>query len=341
LNPTKSVTANYLNDVHIRLVIKNTSASTIKVKVRRTVLSGPSEHMSYFCWSECYDPSVSESPTSEAIAAGVSSNIFVGSLAFDRKLRDKNVGVSVVRYCFFNEANPSDSICIDLTYNIIKSPSIVLVNPQLSQTLTYDEEGEVKIPIENFSSSPVTVKTTMKKVSGPASHLPYMCFTVCYTPEVFESPDTETLKPGEVNNKFLGHLNVATKGDAGVGVSVVRFCFVNVDNSSDSVCADVVFEVTKATGIEDGNLGVAGVKVSPAFPNPTSDFINLNYTLPFQVERAYIEISNILGKTVRIEPLDPFKQSLKLDVTNFKPGIYLYRILVNGKRSAAKRFLVR
>ncbi len=342
VSPQKSLTATYLNDAHIRLNIKNISSSPVSVKVKRIPIEVVPEHISYFCWTACYEPVVSESPTSETIAAGGTIDIFEASLSFERSKRDKNIGVSVIRYCFFNEKSPSDSICIDLTFNITApKSSIVLRDPQLVATHSYEEDGEAKISIENFSSSPITVKTTMKKISGPASHLPYMCFTNCYTPEVFESPDTETLAPGTINDKFIGHLNVAVKSDDAIGKSVVKFCFVNVNNTSDSVCADVIFNVTKATGLEDGSISINGMKISPAYPNPASDFVNINYSMPLRVERAYLEVFSSIGRTIRTETLDPYKQSIKLDVSNFKPGIYFYRVVVNGRRSATRRFVVR
>ncbi len=341
INPTRSITASYVNDVHVKIAIKNTSANAVAVKVKRFIISGVPEHINYMCWTVCYDPQVSQSPNAEIIAPGAINAKFEGSMTFDRAKRNKNIGTTVVRYCFFNELNVADSICIDVTYNITApKSSIVPINPDLEVTSSYEEDLSAKIAIENFSSQPVTVKATMKKLSGPAAHQPYMCFTNCYLPGVVETPEHETIAPGEINSKFTGYLTSDPKNDEAIGISVVRFCFVNVNDKSDSACSDVVYNVTKPTGLEEG-LSVAGVKASPVYPSPSSDFIYINYTMPLRVERVALEIYNTLGKTVRTETLDPMRQSIRIDVTNFKSGVYLYRILADGKKSAVKRFVVR
>lgn len=93
--------------------VVNNSSSTVNVLASRQVLEGPLGTVNYFCWAACYEPPVSVSPSSIAIEAGASEGIFAGHF------RPSNiVGTTKIRYCFFNEAMPTDSVCFVATFEV-------------------------------------------------------------------------------------------------------------------------------------------------------------------------------------------------------------------------------
>lgn len=99
------------------VTITNISASTKNVLVQRTVNNLVSGHDSYFCWFDCYGSSVSISPDHLEIPGGSSVNDFRGYLDTYTLTQTSVPGISYNTYCFFDQANPGDSVCVDFVYD--------------------------------------------------------------------------------------------------------------------------------------------------------------------------------------------------------------------------------
>jgi hypothetical protein len=109
--------------------IMNSSSNPISVKVMRYPNLAPG-HKSYYCWwINCYSDTVDLSPDSAIIAPGSANTDW----SFHGKLDPQTFdGVSYVTYCFFDMYNPSDSICLDFTYDFttgIPTPGVSSTNP--------------------------------------------------------------------------------------------------------------------------------------------------------------------------------------------------------------------
>lgn len=83
------------------------------------------------------------------------------------------------------------------------------------------------------------------------------------------------------------------------------------------------------------------IVVSNIYPNPASEMAWLDYTISPLVKDAKISIYNILGSTVSEYTLD--KNDVKLDIStrNMASGVYFYQLVVDGKKVATKKLLVR
>lgn len=111
--------------------IRNNSDITVFVKVRREETSVVEGSLNYFCWYQCYTPSTNVSPTSLAIAPGESVPNFYADYQ-----PMGNAGSSFIKYCFFDENNPSDETCVTVEYRVsdvtaVNEAALVSVgNPQ-------------------------------------------------------------------------------------------------------------------------------------------------------------------------------------------------------------------
>ncbi|MES2630152.1 MAG: T9SS type A sorting domain-containing protein [Bacteroidota bacterium] len=96
------------------VTIKNTSDSDKNVRVKRVIENLATGHVSYFCWGNCYEPEVNESPNFITIPAGGSdANSFYGDLeAYGAQ------GVSRVTYTFYDQKAPLDQVSYTVTYDI-------------------------------------------------------------------------------------------------------------------------------------------------------------------------------------------------------------------------------
>ena len=93
-------------------IVHNVSANPINVKVERVVDNLFPGHVSYFCWVQCYASFVSVSPDPITIARDDTTGAFRGDLE-----PNGITGISEVAYCFYDENNPADSVCLILTYS--------------------------------------------------------------------------------------------------------------------------------------------------------------------------------------------------------------------------------
>lgn len=99
-------------DAYVDII--NTSNNTIDVSVVRKSEILVAGHESNFCWGvSCYPPFISTSPTPQPIAPNGVDQTFKG------QLNPNGIsGLSRVTYCFYNEANTADSICLEFFYDI-------------------------------------------------------------------------------------------------------------------------------------------------------------------------------------------------------------------------------
>lgn len=97
-------------DVEIDLTVHNNSSVSKNVFVKRNIITN-NIPTNWFCWSVCYLPMISESPTAIQIAPNSYTNNFSAHLA-----PFENVGTYEVEYCFYTEGNMNDSICATLEF---------------------------------------------------------------------------------------------------------------------------------------------------------------------------------------------------------------------------------
>jgi hypothetical protein len=74
------------------------------------------------------------------------------------------------------------------------------------------------------------------------------------------------------------------------------------------------------------------------FPNPAQSSVNLTYTLPEgnQGKLSVYDLSGKLLKTVSVDGTFPY---VSLDVSNYKPATYVYKVDCNGT-TASNKFVV-
>jgi hypothetical protein len=82
----------------------------------------------------------------------------------------------------------------------------------------------------------------------------------------------------------------------------------------------------------------AGIILSQSFPNPAHDQITINYNL--NNNSAVLHIYNQLGKIVAKYELNPNGNSVIINVSDYKPGVYIYGLSFKKTRSKLRRTFV-
>jgi hypothetical protein len=108
----------HVSDVEMTsfIFVRNNTSAAIAVLVRKVEISLVAGSVNTFCWAgNCFAPNVYVSPLPEYINAYATDSVdFSGHYTpsgFE--------GASIIRYVFFNQDNPSDSVCVNVTYDAL------------------------------------------------------------------------------------------------------------------------------------------------------------------------------------------------------------------------------
>ncbi len=104
------------NTIAVYWDVSNAGSETYQVRCRREVISMVDGARERFCWGPlCYDwgteVSLGNGASLVTIASGESNSTFVGDYQ-----HQGNPGTSVIRYCFFDNNDPSVETCYEVTY---------------------------------------------------------------------------------------------------------------------------------------------------------------------------------------------------------------------------------
>lgn len=83
------------------------------------------------------------------------------------------------------------------------------------------------------------------------------------------------------------------------------------------------------------------ITVSNIYPNPASDYAELDYTVQNSVRDAKVIFYNILASPVAEYELAKNDRKLRVNTREMPTGVYFYRLVVDGKNVATKKMLVR
>jgi hypothetical protein len=93
--------------------VTNNSESAKDIRVKKVEISLVANTMNTFCWGLCYPPTTYVSPETVTIDAhATNSTDFIGEYS-----PTGFSGASTVRYVFYDDANPSDSVCFNVEYS--------------------------------------------------------------------------------------------------------------------------------------------------------------------------------------------------------------------------------
>jgi hypothetical protein len=82
------------------------------------------------------------------------------------------------------------------------------------------------------------------------------------------------------------------------------------------------------------------IVVSNVYPNPASDYAEIDYQISAPVGEARIIVSDILGSPVAEYVLESNERKVRIGTREFPTGMYFYRLSLDGKKVATKKLLV-
>ena len=221
-------------------------------------------------------------------------------------------------------------LLVSLAFTGLQAQSLTATNVYIDGDPLYFMEGHATITNVSSTSKDVVVARTVNNLF--AGHNSYFCWVQCYSSQTNISPDNMTLAPGTNTDLFRGDLETFMIS----GISQVSYCFYDVNNPSDSVCVDYIYDAT--TGIAD--INTEKNFISRAYPNPAVSTANFYINLAKGSKAAQLKFFNMLGSQVKEVDVINSKNSVKVNVADLKAGIYFYSLWVDGKSTATGKLMV-
>ena len=128
-------------DLATHTVVRNVSNGVKRVFCKSEIINVVAGAQTFFCWEECYDPSVVESPTYIEVNPNEVIDLFHGYIR-----PNGFPGISTVRFSFYSSTDVNDSIAFIGTFEA--SPvGISKVKNQLSELIVYPNPADERVNI--------------------------------------------------------------------------------------------------------------------------------------------------------------------------------------------------
>lgn len=242
-------------------------------------------------------------------------------------------------------------LCLTIVFSLsgFSQSSIVLTNNGTASTLApnaiinlttaANQNYKVTLDIKNTSTTTKSYDAKRYDVSLNNGAAAYFCFAgTCYGPPTY-SAGPLTLNGSQSASQLAGQYNMLVADldeGANVGYSMVKYTFVNTNNSADSVQVTIKYNAPAGVNEIAGNLFSFNL-----YPNPATETACLNVSAAKATD-ASLTIYNALGVAVITQPvsLREGKNKIDLNVQSLPSGIYV-ATLKTGRAATSKQFVVR
>ena len=188
----------------------------------------------------------------------------------------------------------------------------------------------------NTTDNAATIKVIRNQIFVEDGAVDYFCWGACYPPAV----DTSGVYLVIGANSSSGDADFSAHYEINevVGVSIVEYTFYNIDNPDENVKVVAKFD-TSPDGIDEYILN--NMRVSEIYPNPATNFVNIDYDIPSEVNEASIKIVNILGSVVKEQEVNTGVNKVRMSISELVGGIYFYSLIINDEIYSTKKLIVR
>ena len=212
------------------------------------------------------------------------------------------------------------------SWGFVFSQSISLNQTELIISGPYNANELVGyVEVTNNTNDTVNFAVARIENTLPSGMSNYFCWDLCYGSTV-DSSGSWALLPDDTFTGFSAHL----EPDLNSGASSIDYVFYNVDNPTDFVLLSATFTVW---GMEINNSDVGYLHVYPTLAQSTFTVEANGFYNPV----FHLDVFDITGKKIDTHKL--VKTSNKVDIINYKPGIYFIRVYSNNELMLTKKLV--
>jgi hypothetical protein len=189
--------------------------------------------------------------------------------------------------------------------------------------------------LHNESSQPKTYLLRNIKGSIGSSQKMRICLgDQCFDPKKDLAKVVLKLAPGEIYTDLYLDFELGIAETMGS----IDLVFVN----PESLREFFVVEATYAVASEPvADFSHKDVKLGDIYPNPSNRVAQLDYTVVNAKAKAKITVTSFIGNPIAEYELDPARNSLVIQVSDFQPGVYFYTLFVDNKNVVTKKLQVK
>ncbi|MCK5765709.1 MAG: T9SS type A sorting domain-containing protein [Bacteroidales bacterium] len=313
--------------------VQNTGPTDVTIKVAREEVNVIGDAMNQFCWGGvCFSPDTDTSANSMTLAPGELTDEFSGHYQ-----SNGNVGISFIRYTFWDVSNPENYSSVLVSYNNIfeitcedgdfLAKHTRMLNGNVDDTI----HGVIKV--HNHVPTDLNLIAFKQPVSLVTGSTNWFSFGGNEYPFGVDTSAMVTIPGSIVDESF----EMFYDADGNEGVSEMVYVFLDVTNPSNYALYWIHFNA-EITGISDNIL--ENTTFSAAYPNPAESFVSFDYDIPAEVNRAEILITNLLGAVVYQSTLSGLNGTERIDVSNFTEGIYFATLKLDNNIVTSQKILV-
>jgi len=224
------------------------------------------------------------------------------------------------------------------TFGFSQSLSLSDANGPIANNGTVIITGSVdsilisRIYCTNNSASTINVRVKKEYISViPGTYNTY-CWGNCYDSSLYISGITVPIGAGATDtSNFIGDYN----GHGIPGSSTIKYTFYDDANPTDEVSVNVQYSGT--VGLD---VLLSDVDFSAAYPNPATNQVSFNYSLPVGISEASIIIRDILGNTVKKSLITDQEGKIVMNTKDLTNGMYFYSVVVNEKMISSRKLVI-
>ncbi|MEO6684466.1 MAG: T9SS type A sorting domain-containing protein, partial [Dyadobacter sp.] len=140
-------------------------------------------------------------------------------------------------------------------------------------------------------------------------------------------------KPMALNNFYRTLLFSNTASVESTAVSTTEVVEKNVEKRSAGI--------ESSSRAEEQLYTSDKITVSNIYPNPASEYAEIDYTISADLRDAKLIVYNVLGSQMAEYPLIKNDTKLRINTREMSTGLYFYQLALEGKKVATKKMLVR
>lgn len=101
-------------------------------------------------------------------------------------------------------------------------------------------------------------------------------------------------------------------------------------------------KLTEEAGTNDNFLFQSDrLVVSNLYPNPASEYADIDFQMNTSNQEVKIVIYNILGQEIKELVLDKDQRNARISLREFNSGMYMYQLMIDGRSIVTKKLIVR
>jgi hypothetical protein len=147
---------------------------------------------------------------------------------------------------------------------------------------------------------------------------------------------TLKIEPGQTVQNFAIGL------EAGLveGFSAVKYYVYNKLNLSENVQIELNF-VVEGRSEKSSIYASRFITINDVYPNPVTDYANIEYRIHDDQVKTKIVIHNILGNAVTEYELSNSENKIKILAEQFSAGIYFYTLYIDNEGVMTRKLIVK